>query len=197
MNKELIKKYKEEFNHWLDGGQILYYEAATSKWSYNVNDSSIWNILGSIDNVKIIIYDEYVEFRKAQVDGKIVEYEVTGRGESAFFTHKPGEKFNRGYKYRIKPDEPELKIGDWIRFGLCDDTICQIIRFDADGFPVIGDMSRVAGRIDDAELWVPKVGEWCWMDDDENASSFTLQKWSEDSKWKPEPFFGTLPSSVK
>lgn len=83
MNKELIKKYKMAFEHWLNGGELLY--------SY-IDDKLLWKNIDEIDkNVYpiyrrnpfqiseyhiIIINDEYVEFRKALAEGKTVEVAV-------------------------------------------------------------------------------------------------------------------------
>ena len=83
MNKELIKKYKAEFDHWLNGGELLY--------SY-IDDKLLWKSMDEIDKNTypvyirnpfqlsehhiIIINDEYVEFRKALAEGKIVEVAV-------------------------------------------------------------------------------------------------------------------------
>ena len=76
MIKELIKKYKAEFDHWMNGGnvQAFYIKDDEPKWltdeeciEYEGRDNFshiIKNLLGP-DDVLIIIDDEYVEFRKA------------------------------------------------------------------------------------------------------------------------------------
>ena len=73
MNKELIKKYKKEFDYWLEGGEILkaswdFDSNELSCW-YHVKHDSDWNFL-NIYEYKFIINDEYVELRKAQAEGK-------------------------------------------------------------------------------------------------------------------------------
>ena len=56
MNKELIKKYKKEFDHWLlDGGELIYHYAVG--WEPITG----W---GLPTETIIVINDEYVEFRK-------------------------------------------------------------------------------------------------------------------------------------
>lgn len=69
MNKALINKYKTEFDHWLKDGKLLYNCGQTwieclksFRW-----DNDIRN------DLQFIINDEYVEFRKALAEGKIVE----------------------------------------------------------------------------------------------------------------------------
>ena len=87
MNKELIKKYKAEFNYWLNGGELLY--------SY-IDDKLLWKNMDEIDKNTypvyirnpfqlsehhiIIINDEYVEFRKALAEGKTVQYNFGNYG---------------------------------------------------------------------------------------------------------------------
>ena len=68
MNKELIKKYKMAFEHWLNGGKILYKDEFNN-WE---NSEDIWDL--RTEKVKdVIINDKYVEFRKAVAKGKKIE----------------------------------------------------------------------------------------------------------------------------
>jgi hypothetical protein len=198
MNKELIKKYKEEFEYWLDGGELLF--RVNDRWNLHKPDSDefIYDYYNGHKCTSIIINDEYVELRKNISNGKQIQYYGTsingGYGESWNDCSEENLFIYDVKQYRIKQDEHKLKVGDWIRFGLCDDTICQITKFDAGGLPVIDDMSRVSGRINNAKLWIPEVGEWCWMsNNDENSPSLTLQKWYDGAKWTPQPFIGELP----
>ena len=43
MNKKLIKKYFEEFNHWLNGGKVISKYTLLSGWS-NCQSEDIWRI---------------------------------------------------------------------------------------------------------------------------------------------------------
>ncbi len=68
MNKELIKKYKMAFEHWLNGGEILHKDEFNN-WE---NSGDIWNL--RTEKVKdVIINDKYVELRKAVTKGKKIE----------------------------------------------------------------------------------------------------------------------------
>ena len=68
MNKELIKKYKMAFEHWLNGGKILYKDEFNN-WE---NSEDIWDL--RTEKVKdVIINDKYVELRKAVTKGKKIE----------------------------------------------------------------------------------------------------------------------------
>ena len=76
--KELIKKYKKEFDHWLNGGEVLFY---TWKW-YNSKDnpSSTFNHSDPSVIKYYIINDEFVEIRKALAEGKTVQYNFGNHG---------------------------------------------------------------------------------------------------------------------
>jgi len=70
MNINLIKKYKKEFDHWLDGGKLLYRNSPDngidSTW-HNADTNK--DIFTDKYRIEIVIDDEYVEFRKALVEG--------------------------------------------------------------------------------------------------------------------------------
>ena len=90
MNKDLIKKYKAEFDHWMDDGnvQAFYIKDDEPKWltdeeciEYEGRDNFshiIKNLLGP-DDVLIIIDDEYIEFRKALAEGKIIQLDEAAK----------------------------------------------------------------------------------------------------------------------
>ena len=90
MIKELIKKYKAEFDHWMNGGnvQAFYKKDDEPKWltdeeciEYEGRDNFshiIKNLLGP-DDVLIIIDDEYIEFRKALAEGKIIQLDEAAK----------------------------------------------------------------------------------------------------------------------
>ena len=108
MNKELIKKYKAEFDHWLiNDGNLLSKHINDENW-YDAPNPSFTNV-----DVTYIINDEYVELRKALAEGKPVEVlHYTGYKE---FDQNPWKLFAIGAStfdkpvenYRIKPEKPE------------------------------------------------------------------------------------------
>ena len=108
MNKELILKYKTEFDHWLNGGKLRH--KAYGKWEQTNN---IWSCR-TADIAAVIIDDEYVEFRKALAEGKTIQHISATTGEWV--------DFNKGFKltpsytflatpeyYRIKSDRHKFK----------------------------------------------------------------------------------------
>lgn len=88
MNKELIKKYKKEFDHWLNGGSLLTKSFSNCDITLyeEVTDSNSW----SNPHRVYIINDEYVEFRKALCEGKTVQHISATTGEWV--------DFNKGFE---------------------------------------------------------------------------------------------------
>jgi hypothetical protein len=231
MNKKLIKKYFNEFTHWLNGGSIL----ARTKTSYRDNfvysiwfndfAYTIWHEVDSneSDSLKseylfnltdkqveyykpqLIINDEYIEFRKALADNKTIQYyidsfkgwkDVTTVGDHCFIGTK---------NYRIKPEEPKFKIGDFVT-PLNREINCSIWKIDK-----IVDCNVVSGNtildIKQLKLWHPKPNEWCFFWDRSADNIASLSKFKEMYKdkfksvnctWKYcAPFIGELPAHLK
>lgn len=191
MNIELIKKYKKEFDHWLNGGKLLFKWNRESKWmSINTNHEWRWS-----SNI-YIINDEYVEFRKALAEGKVVEFSTSRHLKDIWHTLET-PIFNEDYKYRIKPDEPKFKVGDWV-VRLRNNRVMQF---------------HLSCEQDSFELWKPKVGEWCWfwnkLSNHMQDIPQLLQFKSIDNHVRPyltspngrfgycEPFIGTLPQELQ
>jgi hypothetical protein len=105
MNKELILKYKTEFDHWLNGGKLRH--KAYGKWEQTNN---IWSCR-TADIAAVVIDDQYVEFRKALAEGKIVQ--IAGLNPTAHptiyknsYVDMEGGLFDKAIElYRIKPEE--------------------------------------------------------------------------------------------
>ena len=106
MNKELIKKYKAEFDHWLNGGELLYaYIDGTFSWkNMNAIDKNISKVL-------IVINDEYATYRKALAEGKIVEVATDYNDVDGYIWKSMEDKEFHHFnieEIRIKPEEPFL-----------------------------------------------------------------------------------------
>lgn len=211
MNKELIKKYKKEFDHWLNGGNIqVYYKTDDEpKWwvdEENIescnNDNFSHMIKYSLDpnDVLVVIDDEYVEFRKALAEGKTVQYRNLNINAFKNWQNLENLKFNPNFEHRIKPEEPKFKVGDWVRcYYLGKELIVQITGeyYPKDDAYLCSNRPRNTKFL---EHWQPKLGEWCIMydtDEDQNANSITIQKWDGKGKWIPIPFIGQLPPYIK
>lgn len=170
MNKELIKKYKAEFDHWLNGGKLLI--KMSTSWEPVPTDYT-WHLTDKL----YIINDEYVEFRKALAEGKTIQCNAK-EGENDITHAAYGHTWwadTTEFKYaitfyRVKPDEPKFKVGDWARVKT--DT------FEYDGTARI---SKGVKRLSKSDMWLfsenhykcnpdnyiehwqPKPDEWCWF----------------------------------
>lgn len=121
MLKELINKYWKEFCHWKDDGKIAikYLDKSFEKWGWVTDAQSVY--FGWDKEVLVVINDEYVEFRKALAEGKIVfvEDECAAscylNGVGGYYIKKEHDFSYKLECYYVKPDEPDFKVGDWVR----------------------------------------------------------------------------------
>lgn len=153
MNKELIIKYKAEFDHWLNGGK-LFIKMSTG-WE-PVPSDYVWHLTDKL----YVINDEYVELRKALAEGKIIQlneaekFSDQNRGWVDLSCTSLGSSTNLFpvEYYRIKPEEPKFKVGDWVRDGK---NIYQFIEPSS--------IHSYESSLQRCELWQPKPGEFCWF----------------------------------
>ena len=200
MNKELISKYKPEFDHWLNQGKILYKHIHSIAWW---NDEP-WDY--SSDYITaIIIKDEYSEFRKALAEGKVIEY----LGQSSNVWHKvPEPDFNlHPTCYRIKPDESKFKAGDFVRY--IHSTTAKVLEINnINGNRYYFTNSEMSCLEHELEPWSPIKNEWCWFYDNKSSKSTVVGQFKETcndefisttgTHWNLcEPFLNSLPSYLK
>ena len=216
MNKELIKKYKKEFNWWLNGGEILvdYKNDTEHKWTYpNIKDS---NDPWSFEEILIIINDKYVKFRKALAEGQTVQYYMPvkyNNEKSNWYDLKENNFYGEPTSYRIKPKKPKFKIGDWVRLKCLNKTIHKVLDLKWDKYNecykvILENFNGNIDSEDSLELWKPQKGEWCWFSRTEYTELPQLDKmYSEYSSMYMtirgimysycEPFIGKLPNNIK
>ena len=118
MNKELIKKYKEEFDWWINGDPICML-SIFNEWSNHSYESYRAFKWENPNVVKAIVKnDSYIEFRKAMAEGKVIQYSrLVDDCPTWVDINMAVWPFDKGAKhYRIKPDEPTFKVGDWCYF---------------------------------------------------------------------------------
>ena len=166
MNKKLIKDNKEAFDHWLNGGKVISKYTLIPTWS-SCQSEDIWRIPDkNISKVLIVINDEYATYRKALAEGKTIQY-MNSNGEIKSLD----EWDNIGWKqfkgcvenYRIKPEEPKFKVGDWVRNRI--NEIGQILQEDYKGKGLYKISNTHALKCEvgtsakDLTIWVPKSGE--------------------------------------
>lgn len=201
MNKELIKKYKAEFDHWLNGGKVISKYTLIPTWS-NCQSEDIWRIPDkNISKVLIVIDDEYTTYRKALAEGKIVEVATDYNDVDGYIWKSMEDKefhyFNIN-EIRIKPEEPQFKAGNWV------------VHPDANAPWKLSQNS--IDHLDNSklELWQPKAGEWCWFWDSENfppklrqfkrlliSNKYQYESFQAFAYIHCEPFLGKLPTTLK
>ena len=200
MNKELINKYKPEFNHWLNEGKILYKHINSNAWWNN----EPWDYFPDYITA-IIIKDEYSEFRKALAEGKVIEH----IGQSSNVWHEVQEPdFNlHPTCYRIKPDGPKFKVGDFVRYVYSTPAKGLEIN-NINGNRYYFTNSEMSCLEHELEPWTPVKGEWCWFYDRGCNKYAYVAQFKEINKqyfisntgtyWQfCEPFLNSLPSYLK
>jgi hypothetical protein len=209
MNKELIKKYREEFEYWLNGGdlEIKFLNDTKARWKVvEKTANALWDF--EPNEVQYVIKDSYVEFRKALAEGKTIEWnrkwEFTVPEEWVEIT----EDITRYVidVLRIKPEEPHFKVGDWVNEKGSETPRC----LDKEYIEII----NKTNTWEDFTKWQPKQGEWCWFYDDKKDNPFTSpleeifsigdtiyqSKYTNKGKYMwnyCEPFIGQLPTILQ
>ncbi len=168
MNKELIKKYKKEFDHWLNGGEVLFFY--WEDWySSTYNPEMVFNHISPDDVKYYVINDEFVELRKALAEGKSIQMLCRYNKMEPIWDDMTDVIRSIGFvdikeNYRIKPEEPKFKVGDWV-VEIHSTTKAQVLE-------LFGNQIRVKFCYPDAIIttdssdfipWVPKKGDWCWF----------------------------------
>ena len=211
MNKELIKKYKTEFDHWLNGGKLLSKYTLIPTWS-DCQSEDIWRIPDeNISKVLIVINDEYVIYRKALAEGKIVEVATDYNDVDGYiWKSMEDEEFHHFNieEIRIKPEEPKFKVGDWVIHNGEYKQVTKAI----DGYiDSLDNKVAVIMKEESLELWKPKEKEYFWYRSDlvkfhkSQTDLGTLLESARGCSYYPlanfedycEPFIGQLPSFLK
>lgn len=204
MNLELIRKYEKEFLHMLHGGKLKYF---TGKEWLSYSGVELWT---ASNDLKIIIDDQYVEFRKALAEGKTIEYSTIANYKHPITRMDDLEvliKANHSGKYtfRIKPEEPEFKVGDWITVNGPTGTFTECISGIADNTYTLSG-TNICYR-SQASKWEPKEDEVCiFWDNGYNTAVITkLRDIVDTATYRTEhnywdncmPFTGILPPHMK
>ena len=220
MNKKLIKTYKTEFDHWLNGGnvQVYYKKDDEPKWltdeeciEYEGHDNFNHIIQNSLEpeDVLIIIDDEYIEFREAIAKGKAVEYldfKNEWRDLKENCRKLEGVCLSR---LRIKPEGPKFKTGDWV----IHNGVAKRVTKAVDGYiDSLDNEVAVIMKEESLELWEPEDGKYFWYKNDlvkfhetqinlglllESARGCSYYPAEKNFEDYCEPFIGKLPSNLK
>lgn len=176
MTKEQAIKHKDVIKWWLNN---------TDKgvWRHNKLPDGKW-FLDKIPEFKLeykyVQNDKYAELRKAQADGKVIQSDMKPKSNHHWVDCPSEPSWELPvYMYRIKPDEPQFKIGDWVRVKNYND-IQQVVSITRNGVSLTNysDDEYVFFNID-VELWQPQEDDVvvCWG----TGSMRTLIKLDKDS----------------
>ena len=207
MNKELIKKYKTEFDHWLYGGK-LQAKFVNDPWEEAPEDIFSYNAV----NFVLVIDDEYVEFRKALAEGKAIECLNWDDKWQDLENNIKFENINLS-RLRTKSEEPKFKECDWVIHNGEYKKVTKVIDGCIDS---LDNQPAVISKFDVLELWKPKNNEYFWykndlvkFDETQTNARLSLQSArgcstygcsyypSENFEDFCEPFIGKLPSNLK
>lgn len=210
MNLELIKKYEKEFLHMLHGGKVLMGKkdpiTNTTKWYPSVLNPFV----ETSDTTVVVIDDEYCTYRKALAEGKTIEYSTIANYKYPITRMDELEVLIKAYHsgkyiFRIKPEEPELKVGDWITVNGPTGTFTECISGIADDTYTLSG-TNICYR-SQASKWEPKEDEVCIFWDNHSAGAFIdkFKYLSNNGKYHTErsfwntcmPFTGILPPHMK
>ena len=192
MTKEQVLKHGEVIKWFVDN-------VDKGVWARDVsNENIIWGLNKNPNwflDYTYIQNDSYSELRMAQADGKVIQSNV--------YKEKYGHSWSlsndwRGdclefvaplNMYRIKPDEPKFKVGDWMvnkateaSFGkkaskpllVEQDWLDHIKKYGK----TYGGNTAYTGNLENFELWQPTEGEWCvfWSD---NIAKYRIARYRD------------------
>ncbi len=153
LKKEQYLKHKEVIDWWAKSDSLVWCRDEHLDW-YEL-DKPLWDVAKNY-----VINDQFVEFRKALVDGKVVEQQC----KYVLYNYEPIKgDFDHNFNYRIKPDKPKFRVGDWIQHP--DNYVFQAEEHfipDCDG-------------TEEHKLWEPTQGEWCVFK--HNTEVYVIEKW--------------------
>lgn len=201
MNKELIKKYKAEFDHWLNGGKLL--AKHDNKGWINYYGEDIWT--HSAETL-IVIDDEYSMFRKALIEEENIE--VFQKTTERWIKIDTIITSIRPVLYRIKPEVHKFKVGDWV---VHNGVIKQVTKAVDGLIDSLDNQVAVIMKEESLELWEPEDEKYFWYKNDlvrfhetqtnlglllesaRGCSYYPAEKNFEDFC---EPFIGNLPTLI-
>ena len=204
MNKQLIKTYFKEFEHWLNGGKLL--AKHDNKGWINYYGEDIWT--HSAETL-IVIDDEYIEFRKALVEGKAIEcLNWDDNWRDLIENNIKFENIDLS-RLRIKPVEPKFKECDWVIHNGKYKRVTKAV----DGYiDSLDNEVAVIMKEESLELWEPEDGKYFWYKNDlvkfhetqtnlglllESARGCSYYPAEKNFEDYCEPFIGKLPSNLK
>jgi len=159
VNKEQAEKHGDVIKWWLDNIDKGVWTRLGNPKEWRISNHPSWDMaLPYVQN------DEYAEFRKAQADGKVIQYDYHSNNHWVDIKIANYCDFIP-QRMRIKPDEPKFKVGDWVRTigklrdGECDSMVIGHIQSDM-SIRVFQTTKYYTSSIGEhTELWQPQEGD--------------------------------------
>jgi len=157
MTREQVEKHGEVIKWFVDNPDKGVYELTSIGWKLTYEPNFY-------PADKYVQNDRYAEFRKALVDGKTIQVNDFGEWKDLKVNIIEEIQCRSIEDYRIKPDEPEIKIGDWVKDISPENSGIHQITTEAQLEQAKSDSAY--------ELWEPKDGELCVFWDDNDGERF-------------------------
>lgn len=190
MNIPLVKKYKKEFEHWLNSGSVI--KLSEKDGCTQLGARYEWN---DEDEV-FIINDKYIHLRVAAAEGKTIQVQRTSSADVRYWDDlnmtSSSDFENRELSdWRIKP---VASVGEYAVDTRYDDVHKLV---EEKGVIKVLDLKTLEKYPFDERYyvkWKPKNGEYCIMLG-EWDDSFTVQRYyiDQNPKWIPIPYVGPVP----
>ncbi len=155
MDKNTVKKFKEAFNHWLEGGSVLYRykkeaDFAEEGWMAMSDGVNFFS-----DRCIYVANDKYVEFRIADAMGRQVQYNPLSTMHHRWDDLQNLDGLNCELRnLRLKAEKIRFKIGDWVSSPKKNHLITT------DNIAWAEKDRKINGSVD---FWAPVRGEWVCM----------------------------------
>lgn len=216
MRKETVIKFEKEFIAWCKGESVLKGSPMSMcnrdlYWE-EVKDFADWKALDTV----YVLNDSYSTYRKAQAEGKTIQFKPSRDSDfkdinmslDSYVKEYPHFSVSR---YRIKSEEPEFKVGDWVRNSICRSDIGKVLEFTDEDYPKTVCLTHNEHCFLRWEHWKPQSEEWCWntvfglvkvIGETTEAGKPCYLCWNPWKKLEQklsnlEPFIGELPSHLK
>lgn len=214
MRKETILNYEKEFLAWCKGESILLGAPASMHekplvWR-EVRDFNDWKPLDTV----YVLNDSYSTYRKALAEGKSIQMLCRYDKMEPIWDDMTEVIKSIGFvdvkeNYRVKPEEPKFKVGDWVIHNGVPKRVTKAV----DGYiDSLDNEVAVIMKEESLELWEPEDEKYFWYKNDlvkfhetqinlglllESARGCSYYPAEKNFEDYCEPFIGRLPSNLK
>ena len=131
-----------------------------------VRDFNDWKPLDTV----YVLNDSYSTYRKALAEGKSIQMLCRYDKMEPIWDDMTEVIKSIGFvdvkeNYRIKPEEPKFKVGDWVIeiHGGGYAKVLEVIKKDLLRVNLYDSNAIITTESTDFILWQPQPGDWCWF----------------------------------